>query len=242
MGELLKHLFCFATALFIYLFVSACLADGQDSPFRIPVPADQPLLENPAVKLLSPGKFEIDGCRIDIEENLLTFPAVVNIDKNDLILEYLLVENSGKLHESLLKTNVSPYAIQISLLLLGLKGSQSPLAEQGESRTPEGTRVAIRVSWQENGKNKSASLHEWILNKNKPLTDIPWVFTGSYIHENGLFAAQVEKSIIAIFHDPAAIIDHQFPEGNSDTIWFVNTSQVPPVGTEVKVLIEKKSL
>lgn len=238
----MKPLCCFVTALFIYLIGSACLAVGQDSSFRMPVSADQPILATPAVKLLSPGKFEIDGCLIDKNENLLSFPAVVNIDKDDLILEYLLVENSGKLHESLLKTNVSPYAIQISLLLLGLEGSLNPLAEQGESRTPEGTRVAIRVYWQENGQNKSAPLHEWILNQNKPLTEIPWVFTGSYIHENGLFAAQVEKSIIAIFHDPAAIIDHQDSEGNSDTIWFVNTKQVPPAGTEVQVVIGKNSL
>lgn len=238
----MKPLFCSVVVLFCYLICFTSLAVSRVYSTRMPAPVDEPLLAAPALKMLSPGKFDIDGCVVDKGQESLTFPAMINMDKEGQILEYLLVENSGKLHESLLKTEISPYAIQISLLLLGLEGSLDPLIEQGENRIPTGTPVTIRVNWHENGQSKSTYLHDWVLKGSEVLANIPWVFTGSYIHENGLFVAQVDKSIIAIYHDPAAIIDHQTPDGNSDTIWFVNTNKIPPAGTQVELVIEKKQI
>ena len=66
-----------------------------------------------------------------------------------------------------------------------------------------------------------------------------WIFTGSYISD-GVFAAQVEKSIVAVFHDPVAMIDNPHPEGASDEIWFVNEAEVLPVGTPMTVTVQKE--
>ncbi len=76
--------------------------------------------------------------------------------------------------------------------------------------------------------------------KTKPMAPGDFIFTGSVIR-NGVFMAQVEKSIIAIYHDPVAMIDNPAPEGGSDELWYVNPQAVPPAGTDVVVSIQAKA-
>jgi len=154
------------------------------------------------------------------------------------LLEYLIVGETGKVHESLLRTRVEPYSLQIALLMIGLEGSTNPLMEQGDPRKPEGDPVSIWIQWKKGGRTESLRIEQWVFNKadGSPMKPTEWIFTGSIISD-GVFMAQVEKSIVAVFHDPVAIIDNPLPEGASDEIWFVNESKVPPVGTEVTVII-----
>ncbi|MBU4260935.1 MAG: hypothetical protein KKC76_03510 [Proteobacteria bacterium] len=203
-----------------------------------PPPVDETMAPPPPLKMISPGVYEMGGCRIVKKDNRVEFPAEVNMDKG--LLEYVIVGNSGKVHESLLRTAISPYALQISLLLLGVEGTTNPLGTQGEARIPEGDRVRILVSWQDKGKEKKVPVEQWIAKGNKPVGTIPWVFTGSVVMD-GVFMAQADKSIVALFHDPIALIDHQLVEGASDEIWHVDSASVPPAGTKVTVVIEKIS-
>ena len=191
----------------------------------------------PPIKLVSPGVFEIGGAVIRKKDNRVEFPAVVNMNKG--LLEYLIVGEGGKVHESLLRTAVEPYALQIALLMLGLEGTTNPLKEQGDPRRPEGDPVSIHIRWENEGKEATTRIEQWVLNKKErgPLKTIHWIFTGSFI-SRGVFMAQAEKSIVAIYHDPVAMIDNPLPEGASDEIWFVYEERVPPVGTKVQVIIQ----
>jgi hypothetical protein len=132
-------------------------------------------LNAPPLKVVSPGVLEIGGCKIFKESRKVEFPAVVNMDKG--LLEYLIVGRSGKVYESLLRTDVEPYALQIALLLVGLEGSPHPLMGQGDARAPEGDRVDIRVRWMHGGKSKEARLEEWATLNHRPVSRMPWVFT-----------------------------------------------------------------
>jgi len=193
----------------------------------------------PALLYVAPGVFEIGKCRITKAEGKVEFPASVNMKEG--LLEYLLVGNSGKLHESLLRTDIEPYALQVSLLLSGLEGSLMPLSFQGEDKLPTGDAIDIMVAWQENGKEHKVRIEELLLQGKEPVGQVPWVFTGSLVRD-GVFVAQAEKSIIAVFHDPAAMIDHRLPSGASDEVWFVNSQTTPAVGTPMTVSITKKQV
>ncbi|MEW6427109.1 MAG: YdjY domain-containing protein [Thermodesulfobacteriota bacterium] len=202
-----------------------------------PPPQMTPAGGMPAIRMVAPGMFEIGGCTIDKAANRVTFAASVNMTEG--LLEYALVGMAGKLHESLLRTEVEPYPLQIALLLMGLEGSPNHLAFQGENKMPEGDAVRVRVALPvKEGKAEEIPIENWIMVNEARPGDIPWIFTGSMIN-NGVFAAQMEKSIIAVYHDPAAMIDHRRPGGESDEVWFVNKQAVPPVGTPVTVIIEK---
>ncbi|MCD6186881.1 MAG: hypothetical protein J7K09_01850 [Desulfuromusa sp.] len=207
------------------------------------IPSQSPLHQSPkpettkmpAMNFVAPGILEIGDCRVDKKNGRVEFPARVNMQEG--LLEYLLVGDAGKLHESLLSTEISPYALQVSLLLLGIEGSYNPLEMQGEARTPEGGRINIKVRWQDGKRVKTVALEKWLKKDKSKLNNIPWVFTGSVVID-GVFMAEVERSIIAIFHDPVAMIDHQLPEGADDQVWFVDSEQTPSRGTAVTVIIE----
>lgn len=203
-----------------------------------PPAAGMPAGSPPALTYVAPGVFEIGRCRITKAEGKVEFPASVNMKEG--LIEYLVVGDSGKLHESLLRTEVEPYALQVALLLSGLEGSLTPLSFQGEAKLPTGDAIDILVAWQEKGKDHTARIEELVLQGKESAGPVPWVFTGSLVSD-GVFVAQAEKSIIAVFHDPTAMIDHRLPGGANDEIWTVNSQVTPAVGTPMMVTITKKS-
>ncbi|MFC1591322.1 YdjY domain-containing protein [Thermodesulfobacteriota bacterium] len=219
-------------------FAALAEKDQRQAPQQPPAPVATLETKAPPIKMLGKGLFEIGGVRIIKKEHRVEFPAAVNMDKG--LLEYLVVGDLGKLHESLLRTRVEPYSLQIALLLLGLEGSTKPLTGQGAAQTPEGDPVDIFVRWENAGKERQVRIEEWVdLREAKPPEKFSWIFTGSVVYE-GVFMAQIDKSIVAVFHDPAALIDHRMPAGANDEIWYAHEKKVPPPGTPVTVIIQKK--
>ena len=206
-------------------------------PAQPPTEGSQSINAPPLV-MTKPGEFEIGGVRILKKSGRVEFPAKVNMAKG--LLEYLIVGGAGKLHESLLRAEVEPYSLQIALLLLGLEGTMDPLGGQGDPRQPEGDPVSIWVRWKD---MEMLRIEQWVLNKkdNRPMEPGQWIFTGSFVAD-GVFMAQVEKSIVAVYRDPVAMIDNPHPDATSDEVWFVNEGHVPPPGTGVTVIIQKESL
>lgn len=193
------------------------------------------------VEKIAPGVFRIGEVQIHKRARSITFPAQVNMDSG--LLEYLLVQSRGKTHESLLRTDVDPYSLNIAFLLLGFEGTDRPLAEQGALEKPEGESVEITIIYHDGTSSKWVPAESWIVKHTAdseisvPLT---WKYTGSMILA-GAFQAQVHGSIAAIYHDPAALIDHASEGGESDEIWFVNEAEVPPLGTPVTVVFKEKT-
>jgi len=212
-------------------------APAAPPPVFVPPPPKPSAPPPPVLQYVSPGVFEIGKCKITKAEGKVEFPASVNMKEG--MLEYLLVGNTGKLHESLLRTDVEPYALQVALLLAGLEGTLSPLSVQGENRLPEGDGIEIMVHWKGPDKEKKVRIEELVLQGKEAVGEIPWVFTGSVVRD-GIFAAQADKSIIALFHDPIALIDHRLSGGANDEAWSVNSLATPAVGTPMTVTITKK--
>ena len=61
------------------------------------------------------------------------------------IAEYFLVSTQGKVHESVLRTEVDPYQIHVAMLLLGGKGAQTNLFQP--DKPPPGDPITVEVSW-----------------------------------------------------------------------------------------------
>ena len=200
------------------------------------------------IEKVSPGVFRLGEIRIDKETRSIAFPAKVNMDKG--LLEYILVRSSGKTHESLLRTDVDPYHLQIAFLLLGFEGTDRPIAGQGSEEKPKGDPVEITIDYTKRGgdaageRNIRIKTEEWVARKKngnlRTAGELDWVYTGSVVIQ-GQFLAQSGGSIIAIFRDPAALIDNASPGGESDEIWFVKEGVVPPVGTPVTIIIKAKN-
>ncbi|MBI5443173.1 MAG: hypothetical protein HY900_18395 [Deltaproteobacteria bacterium] len=174
------------------------------------------------------GRLLVGLVRLDPEKREVTLPAAINMAEG--LLEYALVSTRGKLHESLLVTPAEPLDLQVALLLLGLKGNPT-LQFQGDP-------VEIRVEWTADGAPRQERIERLIVNRRLggPMPATDWIYTGSVVR-NGIYVPQIDRSIVATYHDPSAIINNPDPDGGSDKVWFVNTEAAPPRGTPVTVTI-----
>jgi hypothetical protein len=207
-----------------------------------PVPATE-VEPTSAIEKVSPGVFRIGLVTINKQERSITFSAEVNMDQG--LLEYLLVKSSGKTHESLLRTRVEPFHLQLACLLLGLEGTTRPLAFQGAPETPTGDAVTVTLTVTDKaGQSRTIKPETWLAKmqemKPAPVESLSLVFTGSMLSA-GRFMAQSEGSMIALYHDPVAIIDNSSPGGETHNYWAVREGATPPVGTPVTVLIKPTS-
>lgn len=188
------------------------------------------------VKRIDETHVAIGDVRINRKARTVTLPAKLNM--RDGLLEYALVTEMGKLHESLLVTAVAPQQLHVACLLLGLK--ELPLTED---EIPPGNRVAIEVSWEKDGKTVTHPLAALIsLTKPNPLEAAvvmspgPWFYNGSVFVKN-VFLAQRDGGFISLIHDPAALVNNPREDRGNDEVHIPNTAQLPPVGTPVKVAL-----
>jgi hypothetical protein len=194
--------------------------------------------ELPVVQKVAPGLFRLGAIEISKRDRSVSFPVLVNQHRG--LLEYLLVRIGGKTHESLFRTEVDPTQIQMALLLIGLEGTDHPLSRQGDPDAPKGNPVEITVSQFKDGRMATFKPEIWVTKRSADKVaesePLQWVFTGSLVR-GGRFLAQAEGSIVAIYHDPVALIDNASRGGESDRIWLVNEATVPPVGTPLTMTI-----
>ncbi|MBI5742035.1 MAG: hypothetical protein HZA16_15125 [Nitrospirae bacterium] len=221
----------------------------QEKPPAVSVPLQRPFEPKAPqaqgqaainIEKAAPGIFRIGEITINKKIGSVSFPARINMDKG--LLEYLIVNKGGKTHESLLRTDVTPYDLQIAFLLIGFEGSDRPLKGQGDPERPKGEPVEITIAFNDKeDRTVQVKGEDWIIIKNKDeqrnVEKLDYVFTGSMVY-NGQFLAQSSGSIAALYHDPAALIDNSSTGGESDDIWFVKEGAVPAVGTPVKVNIK----
>ena len=147
---------------------------------------------------------------IDQKNRILEFNATSN-QRNGLI-EYALVHESGKTHESLFRTKVRPQILHASLLLLK-QPVESRFFENLWSEEPRKldlgkSRIRTEVQWDQNGTLHTSSLEELSLNtKDKSsLRDGAFIFTGSKKIE-GTYLAELSGSMIAVYADEEAVIN-----------------------------------
>jgi hypothetical protein len=168
--------------------------------------------------------------KVDVRARSLSFPAEVN--QRSGAIEYLVVHETGKVHESIFRTSVAPKQIHVAALLLSTKDTNSVAPK------PLFTEPTIRVSWKENGKEKVVAAEELILDRKKKraLGKTKWAYRGSKLID-GVFLADREGSVIAVMEDRNALIDQATPDAADDENWEPMTEVMPELKTKVTIQI-----
>lgn len=184
------------------------------------------------------GKFQIGKVKFDSRKRRVSFPAQVNL--RDALIEYAVVGKTGKRHESLLMTEADPLHIHLAMLLLGTK---TPLPKSKDNSLPPGQAIDILISWQQNGKEQTRRLEDWIIvGENKlPAGKGKWIYNGARI-ENGRFTASADQSIVALILDVHALVNNPRTGNENDEIWFPNETQIPALNTKVQVIFQLEKL
>lgn len=219
-------------------------------PSTLPAP-DQPVAPaEPPIKELDADRVQIGDVILNKKTREIRFPAAVNMADGEL-LEFALVHTNGKVHESLLVTDVSATNINLAFKLLRYPASIElyGIVEKDGTMSNEfpkvaddvkaASRVNISVEWEDAGKTKKNNINDWIAHgttgEQMPAAD-PWVYGGSRVRE-GKFVPDVTGDYIAIFLSNAALINFPGKDNDSDEVWLPFPKRVPPLGTKVTVII-----
>lgn len=169
-------------------------------------------------------RFLIETVSVDTLARTISFPVTLEQDSSNL--EYALVGNKGKVHESLLVTDVLPAQVHYAAMLLGVK---------------KGDAVRIKLEWGVPGLKQSKKLAEVIKVElpNKPDGVGKWIYTG-HTHTKGWLNAQPEESLIALINDPSALINTTLSEQvHSDDIYLLTSPyDLPKKGLPISLILE----
>jgi hypothetical protein len=197
---------------------------------------------------LTDTEYKLGEIQINAATRELRLPCVVL--HQQIPIEYLLVHETGKDHETILTTAVTPLDLQVALLLAnytpgstGLfaklpKGEPLPFQEQAP-KTPGAHRVKLTAEWEIDGKKHTSPLSQWIQNSDLrvPPPDLDaWIFNGSKIDNRG-FVAESEGSLIAVYADANALFNSPAAGNHTDDIWISLPKNIPPEGTPITLII-----
>jgi hypothetical protein len=195
-----------------------------------------PGLTNAPIREIRPGILELGSIRLYRDRKSITFPAFLNM--NEGIVEYLLVANSGKTHESVLRTEVDPYQIHVAMLLLGARGAGTNSFPDDPAQPTPGDLIDIEAAWTLQSQEHRRHGEDLVHNRKtlQPLARGPWVYNGSRIVE-GSFVAQLEGSIVSVITDPNALANNPRPGHEDDELWMVCSNGLPDLETPVMVTL-----
>lgn len=209
----------------------------------------EPAEPKPSLERLDDGSMKIGEVVFDPETRKIRFPAWIN--QTEGLLEFLVVHENGKIHESLLATDISATNLNVAFKLLRYKASRElylkleedqSLANEFHEATEEQkreSRVRVRFEWRSGDETRTVEARDWVVHAahEQNMPDDPWVYGGSFVH-NGKFVAEASGDLIAIFLSNAALINFAGDDNEDDGVWFPHASRVPAEQTPVTVVIE----
>jgi hypothetical protein len=200
----------------------------------------------PSIKAIAPGVLELERIVLDTNKKEVRFPAVVN--QVTQLIEYAIVHENGKTHESLLRTDISPFRLQTLLILANANKYVERLPEfnsDGREVPPSTPRPKHRIQifvkdLRPEAKDASPiPLSSWIHNAEtgKSMHGEPWMYTGSRIFD-GKYVAELEGDIVAVFLNSNAMFNSWIPGNNNDELWIPAPKIVPPLESPVEVILK----
>jgi hypothetical protein len=158
-------------------------------------------------------------------------------------LEHLMCLKGTKEHEAIVATDAAPKVIHTALLLTGAEPGH-PVEFVPMFKPPAGTAIAIEFLWHQDGELKKADARRWVWDdKAKAPLETDWVFAGSFLFDDRVtkkktYAAE-EGDLITVANFATAILDLPISSSanDADRGFSTNTAKIPPVGTEVFVIL-----
>lgn len=159
-------------------------------------------------------------------------------------LEFFCVVTGTSEHESVLRTAARPSQIHAALLMLGLEPGKPVHFSEAANKwfPPHGPPLNIHVEWERDGQTVSVPAYRLMRNvkTKKPMPALTWIFAGSRVMEDGVYAADVTGYVVSIVNFDLTLID--IPElasnANETLEWEVNPEAMPAAGTAVTMVIE----
>lgn len=163
------------------------------------------------------------------------------------LLEMFACPKHTKEHESIVVVDCRAYELHAALLAVGLEPGK-PMSYQPEYQPATGPVIDIQVHWQDaKGEFQRSRAQEWIRHiQSKGTMPYEWVFAGSGFWTDDRSGNKVYYAeggeLICVSNFPTATLDIPVPspEQNEELLFEPFTEHIPPLGTEVYLLLREK--
>ncbi len=158
-------------------------------------------------------------------------------------LEFFCCAFGTNEHESVLHSKVKPSHLHAALLMLGLKPGEPVHFSEAKNAwiPPSGPPIQIAVEFDKEGKHVSLPAYRLMrdLTTKKEMPPMTWIFAGSRVMDNGIYAADQTGYIVSVVNFDLTLIDiPKLASSANETLeWETNTDLMPPAGTKVFMVI-----
>ena len=219
---------------------------SQGPPPPKPPPANE---KKAPITKTGDNTYEMGGIQFNSATREIRIPTKVNMTEG--VIEYALVTENGKTHESLLNTKVRPFDVNVAMLLCHYEPHAGDIIQLLRDPTPElktmaakkmekpgANHVLLTVEWSDKDGKHTAPIGKWIHNERENKTlDLPfWIYNGSDMGD-GIFMADGDGSFISVHFDLVGIIGSNAKWLGDDNNWQLETKAIPPVGSPVTLII-----
>jgi hypothetical protein len=208
-----------------------------------------PLPIHGVVRRINEDQHIVGGVTLRKSTREISFDARIN--QTGGLIEFLLVTEKGKIHESLFSCTISPTDLNVAFKLLGYPCSPELFEIVAPDHRPtgkypqvaedvrNGARLAISASWQHDGAEKSCAVNDLVKNTatGEVMPPGPWLYTGSLVTQTG-FRAEATGDIIAVFSNPSAMVNYPGEARTNDEVWSVSQGKLPPKDSPVRITIK----
>jgi hypothetical protein len=189
------------------------------------------------VKQVGPGMYRVGDVTVDAKLGVAAFPAKVNQLVG--LIEYALVTEIGKIHESFLSTKARPSDIHAAMLLLGVKPPGGASIDVGWKVGGKWVRKPILDCIGQYPLEAASERDDKVTDKSFDTKSRDWKWTGARLR-NGKLTATVSGSILSLQPDmdALALVDPMVDTGRFG--FHVCPKRVPKLGQAVQVFIRLK--
>lgn len=215
---------------------------AQGTPKMTHEEAAAALRDGLKIERLDGGKLRIGTVTLDPDARSIRFPATVNMTEGPV--EYAVVTEMGKRHESVFLTKASPRDVHLAMLLLGVKPGGLRAGPDRRLEVPATAAVKASVEWESNGPPAKHPLASAIAFAHgspeqatgRTLPDEHWVYNGSSF-DGAAFRVLREGSLISLIGDDAALLNNPGSDRDNDDLHTPNKNLLPRVGMPVSIVL-----
>lgn len=209
--------------------------------------ADQAEAKPAAAPGAQPAPPSLKHLTINMERRYIDVDGVICLTEGPL--ELIATIPASKEHEAIVSSKARPKHIHLALLMLGLEpgspGSWEYKQDKIIAHDPTGARVRITLLFEKDGKPVERPITEFIRDAKtkKPMKTDEFVFAGSRIAKpaqgDPFYAADASGDVVTLVSFPEELMALPTAASNSNEnlVWEANTSELPEVGTAVKMRI-----
>lgn len=207
-----------------------------------PEEAQKNMKDSMKVERINEQQYRIGKVTLDKKARTVSFPVKVNMRLG--VVEYALVTENGKSHESIFTTTANPSHVHLACVLLGMKQATYKDWPKDHTEITNDRGVEITVTWPTNGPDKVLTLASCISNvdpnySHKGGAEVAagtWFYNGSSFR-NGTFSANNEGSMISIIADGEALLNGLRVGRENDELHAANKSVLPAAGKTLKMVL-----